>query len=226
VSEATCDEVRELAPELALGIATGEQRARALVHMASCTECRTLVDELSRTADSMLLLAPAREPPVGFEAQAAARVRGTGKRRWVRWAAAIAAAAIVSSGITAAIILGSSRRDHDLAERYLRLLEGQGELVATQLRTSDGGPAGTVYAYQGPTNWIFVVVNAKSGSGEHQVVLVPKATAAVVAGKMRLVDGRGSWGSTTGFDLRDLRVQLLGPDGRPAFEATFKRLTR
>ena len=53
-------------------------------------------------------------------------------------------------------------------------------------------------------------------------MLVPQATAPVVLGAIRLVDGRGSWASTTALDLRDIRVQLIGPDGHPAFEASFK----
>ena len=221
MSEATHDEVRELAPELALGIAAGEQRARALVHMASCTECRSLIEELSRAADELLLLAPGKEPPLGFEQLAVRRVRGMRPGRRLRWAAAIASVALIASGGTAALMQASSTRDHDLAERYLRLLEGRskGELIASALRTVDGGPAGQVFAYQGTTNWLFIVVNSATGSGLHDVVLIPRAGPGAMVGRVALVDGRGSWGSTTGLDLRDLRIQLLSSDGRPAFEA-------
>jgi len=221
VSAPTCDEVRELAPELALGIAAGEQRARALVHIATCTDCRTLVDELSRSADSLLLLAPGKEPPIGFEALAVERVRGLRPRRRLKLAAAFAAAVLVSIGSTVAIMNAATARDRDLAERYLAILEGKGELIASDLRTSDGGPAGQVYAYSGGANWLFIVVSAKSGTGIHDVVLIPREAGGVTIGKLRLVDGRGSWGSTTAFDLHNLQVQLVGPDGRPAFEATF-----
>ena len=31
-----CDEIRDLAPEIALGIADGEQRAEALRHLSTC----------------------------------------------------------------------------------------------------------------------------------------------------------------------------------------------
>ena len=222
MSEATCDEVRELAPELALGIAAGEQRARALVHMASCTECRTLIEELSRAADSLLLLGPAKEPPVGFEAQAVGRVRGLRPRRKLRIAAAFAAAVIVSVGATAVVMNAAGTRDRDLAERYLAILEGKGELNATDLVTSDGGPAGQVYAYSGATNWLFIVVSARSGTGFHDVVLIPKDAGGFTIGTMRIVDGRGSWGSTTAFDLNNVQVQLVPENGRAAYEATFR----
>lgn len=224
MTEATHDEVRELAPELALGIAAGEQRARALQHMASCAECRTLVDELSRTADSMLLLGPQKEPPIGFESQAIGRVRGMRPRQRLKMAAAVASIVLVAIGATAIIMQTASSRDRDLANRYLALLEGRshGELFATPLRTADGGRAGQVFAYEGSSNWIFIVIGARSGNGVHDVVLTPHAlgTGSTV-GHVRLVDGRGSWGSTTGLDLRGLRVQLLDSQGKSAFEARF-----
>jgi hypothetical protein len=219
VSEATCDEVRELAPELALGIAAGEQRARALVHIASCTDCRTLVEELSRAADSLLLLAPPKEPPIGFEAHAVDRVHGLRPGRRLKIAALVAAIVLASIGGTFAVMTSATRRDRDLAERYLDIIERQGELVAASLRTSDGGPAGQVFAYSGPANWVFIVVDAESGSGMHDVVFIPESSAAVTVGRIRLVDGRGSWGSTTGLNVRDLTVQLIAADGKPAFQA-------
>jgi hypothetical protein len=224
VTEATHDEVRELAPELALGIAAGEQRARALAHMASCAECRTLVDDLSRTADSMLLLGPQKEPPIGFESQAISRVRGMHPRQRLRAAGLIAAIVLVAIGATVIVMQAMTARDRDLSDRYLALLEGRsrGELFASALRTADGGRAGQVFAYEGSSNWIFIVVTARGGNGVHDIVLTPRAQAAgSTVGRIRLVDGRGSWGSTTGLDLRGLRVQLLDADGKQAFEARF-----
>ena len=224
MTEATHDEVRELAPELALGIAAGEQRARALAHIASCTECRTLVDELSRAADSMLLIAPQKEPPIGFEAQAVTRVRGLRPRHRLRLAAAFTSVAFIAIGLTWIVMQAATARDRDLADRYLALLEGrsQGELFATSLRTADGGRAGHVFAYEGSSNWIFVVVTAETGNGIHDIVLTPRAqVAGSQVGRVRLVDGRGSWGSTTGLDLRGLRIQLVNGEGKPAFEARF-----
>ena len=63
---ADCEHVRELAAELALGIADGEDRARALDQLAECPECRKTIEQLSSVADELLMLAPAEEPPPGF----------------------------------------------------------------------------------------------------------------------------------------------------------------
>ncbi len=46
-----CPDVRDVAPELALGIVTGEERAGVLEHIARCPSCRKLLDELADVAD-------------------------------------------------------------------------------------------------------------------------------------------------------------------------------
>jgi hypothetical protein len=65
----TCEEIRDLAPEIALGIADGEERAEALRHLSTCADCRRVVEQLSQVADELLVLAPAQEPPPGFESR-------------------------------------------------------------------------------------------------------------------------------------------------------------
>jgi hypothetical protein len=64
-----CDAVQVLLSDLATGAATGEDRARAVEHLAECAACRREVAELARAADTLLLLAPRVEPPAGFEAR-------------------------------------------------------------------------------------------------------------------------------------------------------------
>jgi hypothetical protein len=69
-----CEQVRELAPELAIGTADGQQRDAALRHAATCADCRQLVAELSTVVDDLLLLAPSLEPSPGFAARTAASI--------------------------------------------------------------------------------------------------------------------------------------------------------
>ena len=76
-----CDELREPVAELALGIASGEQRARVLDHTGRCASCQRLLGELALVGDELLLLAPEHEPPPGFEVRVIERLGRPRKRR-------------------------------------------------------------------------------------------------------------------------------------------------
>ena len=67
VSALSCAEVRELAPELALGILGGAERAEVVLHVNGCARCQAYVAELTEAADAIPQLAPEAEPPAGFE---------------------------------------------------------------------------------------------------------------------------------------------------------------
>jgi hypothetical protein len=78
-----CEHVREVAPDVALGLLTGEDRAVALAHLERCESCRAEVASLAVVADEVLLAAPEIDPPVGFtsavlERLAAERAVGDG----------------------------------------------------------------------------------------------------------------------------------------------------
>jgi hypothetical protein len=74
IDEMRCERVRELAPDVAVGIADGQERDAALRHTASCAECRRLIADLSSVVDELLLLAPEHEPPPGFAARTVDRM--------------------------------------------------------------------------------------------------------------------------------------------------------
>ena len=75
MTPADCEHLREIAAEVALGIADGEDRAWALDHLDGCPACRARIERLSTLADELLLLAPADEPPPGSTAAWARRSR-------------------------------------------------------------------------------------------------------------------------------------------------------
>ena len=62
-----CTDLADVAPELALEILGGAERAAALAHLEDCVPCQQLVDTLAADADRLLMLAPSAEPPVGFQ---------------------------------------------------------------------------------------------------------------------------------------------------------------
>ena len=114
----TCMQVREAAPDVALGLLTGEERATALAHLERCETCRAEVAALAVMADEVLLAAPEATPPAGFDSRVLARlaehraagagvpatpaIRRTGRRAAVA-ALAVAAIAIVVAGLAAVV---------------------------------------------------------------------------------------------------------------------------
>ena len=85
---ADCARVDARAEELALDLVDEPERGELLHHVDACPRCRALLDDLSVTADQVLLVAPEAEPPIGFEARAVAAMgprsgstSGTARRR-------------------------------------------------------------------------------------------------------------------------------------------------
>src|SRR5215216_6442758 len=97
MSRSMCVEVRELAPELALGIVGGPERAEALQHASECGPCRALIGELAEAADALPLLAAEAEPPPGFEQRVLAALKAPRRRNRRRIAGLVAAAAAAAT---------------------------------------------------------------------------------------------------------------------------------
>ena len=62
-----CAQLADAAPELALGILPGDERAAALAHLDQCPTCQQQIGSLVGLTDQLLLLTPTAEPPAGFE---------------------------------------------------------------------------------------------------------------------------------------------------------------
>ncbi len=175
-ARSSCDDLRALAPELALGIASGDERARALEHLASCPACRHHLEELSRIADELLLLSPNEEPPAGFETRVLGELpRPTRRRRWLR-PLVPAVAAVAAALVTATVMWLSSQDDRDLASRYRETLaEANGKYLAAEALAAPGGQrVGTVFGYEGSPSWVLVTVyeSTQPPPGRYDVQLI------------------------------------------------------
>jgi len=160
--DAQCDAIRELLPELALGIADGEDRSRALEHAATCADCRRELESLSAVADELLELAPAEEPPAGFEVRVLGALPGSrSARRTVRRPFAFAAVALATAALTAGITVRALEGDRSLADHYRSVLaEAHGSYFsAARLRDAAGAEGGTVFLYQGAPSWLVITVS-------------------------------------------------------------------
>jgi hypothetical protein len=69
-----CTRLNDLAPELALGLLDGAERAEVLAHLERCANCHADVASLTELGEQLLLLAPEVPPPAGFESRVLASV--------------------------------------------------------------------------------------------------------------------------------------------------------
>ncbi|MGW4994684.1 hypothetical protein ACWEQ3_45005 [Streptomyces mirabilis] len=63
-NDMTCEKLREIGAELALGILPGRERAAAVAHLDRCADCREYVEQLTLVGDGLIGLLPGCEPPV------------------------------------------------------------------------------------------------------------------------------------------------------------------
>jgi hypothetical protein len=229
--EMGCEQVRELAPELALGIAEGEERGAALRHLTGCAGCRQLVSELSSVGDELLQLAPAHEPPAGFESRVLARLaepprrpeRRPLARRW-RWVATAAAALVLAAALGAGSVFQATAGDRRLADGYQAVLrQGQGAFFAAAPLQGGQGRAGTVFGYQGQPSWVVVTLRPSiQEERRFHVQAVTRDGRYLPLGDAVLGGAKGTWGGQLPVDLAAVHeLRLVGSNGRTVFAATF-----
>ena len=240
MTPAECARVRELAPELALGIAEGDERAAALQHLAGSAACRHEVSDLAAAADATLLLAPSAEPPTGFETRALARfadlaaeperdelgpdepeaariVAAVPRRRRRPALVALAAAAALLAVVGLAV---------GLAQRSDR--SGTGPTAAAgwtdrsgALRTPGGTVVGRVTLDQGRESTLTVELADGAVVGHLRRPLRLRHRCPVPRGTLRAGPGATEpWSTSIGVPTYDLRrVRLVNTAGGPNLEA-------
>ena len=224
-ARAGCEEVRGLAPGLALGTAAGDERARALEHLATCGACRRHLEELSSLADELLLLAPGEEPPPGFESRVLRELEPRPERR--RRRALVPALAAVAAGIAvAATMWVAFEDDRDLASRYRdTLATANGKyLAAAPLSAPGGRRAGTVFGYEGEPSWVLVAVyeGDRPPPGRYAVEAITERGERLRLAPVRVTREGGSRGEAIPVHFHQVsEVRLLGRGRGNVLEAEF-----
>lgn len=223
MSGESCGRFAELAPELALGIADGEQRARGLEHLASCLGCRARLERLSALADELLALSPAVEPPAGFEGRVGATIEAPRRRpSLLRRLAIPVTAAAAAAVIGAAAVWLALDRDRELADSYRDTLAvANGEYFeAAAMEAPGGAKVGYVYGYQGRASWVLAILYDGVADGDYRLQLVTGDGRRLGLRELRVDGGHGSVGAVTPLPYEKLsEVRLLDRRGREVAEA-------
>jgi hypothetical protein len=229
----SCEQMRDLAAEIALGIADGEERAEALRHLSTCGECRRVVEQLSQVADELLVLAPVQEPPAGFESrvvEAMGLQESAPRRRLARWSsprwlARRLGPALTTAAITAAALIAVYHDDHQTAERYRESLAHAGGqyFQAEALADETGARSGVAFGYQGSPSWVLLTVDPAHRGAVTRGELVTKDGRKIALPSLEL-DRNGSWGGAIPVKLYKVAsIRLLGDRPGEILQASFPR---
>jgi len=226
-TEGSCEEIRPLLPELALGVAEGDERAGALEHLAGCPDCRRGLGELSEVADELLLLAPTEEPPAGFETRLLAEFqprREPSRRSRLRILVPVASAALA----VAVTLIFAYRGDREVASHYRSTLaEVEGKYLAgARLYGPGETEVGKVYGYEGKPSWVLVTVDESSGpsvpDGSYALQVVTGDGGRIDLRRLAVKDGSGSAGGAIPIDFGDVaEVRLVGDTPGAVYGARF-----
>ena len=222
VNDMGCAEFGDVAAELALGVLTGRERARALAHLERCDACREDVRLLTVTGEELVGLLPAIEPPAGFETRVMDRLglaapaparplspaRRLGRRLagwiragWIRagWTGARSGPRprrILATAAVAAAVVVAGLGGWGLHGATSSPVASP--LSSAPLLTASHQTAGHIYLYDADSRWLYMSVDLGGGAVGNGTVLCQVEDAdghVTTVGSFRLSGGYGHWGS-------------------------------
>ncbi len=207
-----CASLQDELTELALGILDGRSRSEVLDHVGSCPRCAATLERLADAADSVLLLAPEVEPPLGFELRLAAKLQAPAedhspKRfRPARVLGAVAAVAAVLALLGFGLgSLVAPRAHHNPVEAAN---------VRSATLTSGGHALGQVTVSAGGPAWVFMTINKDGWSGTVKCQVVLAGGKVQTVGVFKLSGGYGAWGAPLAAPADTVRsARLVALDG-------------
>ncbi|MBL3671474.1 hypothetical protein JL475_37450 [Streptomyces sp. M2CJ-2] len=250
-SDVTCEKLREIGAELALGVLPGRERAVGVAHLDRCAACREYIEHMTLVGDKLIGLVSGSEPPLGFETRVAHRLtqdvtaherephpRASGlahkavrhRARRVRLRVASAAAAFAFAFGFAGWAVGTAIESGTASS--FPAVKAQTPLREGELTSASGlGPsAGDVYAHPGDPGkpgWIYLTVDlAAVGtlySGKVVCLLERTDGSTIRVGAFTLSNGRGDWGAAAPVDPAALSgARLTASDGTVLATGHFK----
>jgi hypothetical protein len=221
VSAFSCPQLRDVAPELALGVLGGAERAEAIAHVNGCARCQALVNELAEVADALPLLAPEIEPPVGFEQRVLSSDRAR-RRRSVRRLVSVVAVATAAAAILSITIVRVVESGSDTGGTTASAASTPAKPTAVKMVSPSALPAG--WAYVTNKHSVAIAVDYGVQSGRYRIAVQPRAGATVTIGTMAVENDHGSWTGTSQVALRvGSTISLVDANGTAACHGTVAR---
>jgi hypothetical protein len=224
LSTHSCDEYPDNLAELALGILTGRDRAATLAHVETCAACGDELEQLSRAADALVLVAPEIEPPVGFEVSLFSRMgvdevsarRRARPSRWVLASAAAVVALVV--GLSIGWAVGTS---HGKSPTTTALNKPAGTPITTADLLENGKPVGHVFTYGGSRPWMSMTLADSSARGKVTCKVVTEEGTTRTVGTFVAKAGYGAWGAPLPVTPQTVRMaEVVASNGAVIATAT------
>lgn len=228
MAELSCLQCAELAEELALGALSCHERADALAHLEGCSSCQDRVCALTITADRLVDLLPAVEPPAGFE-QRVINARTPppprlARPRWLPIAAGLAAVALTAGGW----IIGRATHNLTPTQTDTGARVGERTVLYAPLTTAEHDTVahqiGQAYLYPGHPSWIYLSLDTPGSTTDDTVncEVVRRDGSTVPLGSFSLTNGHGGWGGPAPLDRDTLATaKLINRSGQTLAKAHF-----
>ncbi|MFI5034802.1 MAG: zf-HC2 domain-containing protein [Acidimicrobiales bacterium] len=200
--------VRGALAEYALGVLDGRDRAAVMGHVEGCEECADEVRSLTTTADALVHVPVAADPPLGFESRVMERIRRSGgpHARTRTTLVSLAAAASVIGAFGVGWALQSATAPTTQAHLAGPVVERS--LVAA------GHPVGVVYVDTGRPSWMFVSLDVTGAPSRIRCDVITTSGRHDLVGTFNLVAGHGAWGTTLAVPWSSVRtVEITSMSG-------------
>jgi hypothetical protein len=221
--ERGCPQHADDLAQLALGVLTGRDRARALSHVESCRRCADELEQLSRVADTVVQAAPEVEPPVGFEVRlfermgvAPARPKAHRRFRASRLMPFGVAAAVVALGLGLGLTLSSSPTPTTTAKS-----QHSGGVSANLV--ANGVAVGKVDAFGGAKPWMSMSLEDSPARATVMCAVTTKDGVTHWVGSFVARKGYGAWAAPLHVDPAKIRTaEVVSPSGKVIATATLR----
>jgi hypothetical protein len=224
------EQLRAELPELAADVLDGRARAVLLDHVDTCPSCSAELEELTLAADSLVHLAVASDPPLGFETRVFDQMRRRPSRaswrsrlghRSLMAVAAAAAAVVVAFALGWAFHPGGATR-HSVA------VSNPGNHPADAALVSGGRDVGVVSVYSATRSsddgraWLSMTVEASPWSGPVFCQVTSTDGTSRTVGSFSLTSGYGAWMTPLPLPADSVRTAtLVGQHGQVLATARF-----